>query len=64
MNDFLDPNLKNDKGFIFIELSQKGQDLSQKGQDLSQKGQDLSQKGQLRTRKGPPLEIFWSFSPF
>ena len=56
MNDFLDPNLKNDKGFIFIELSQKGQ-------DLSQKGQDLSQKGQLRTRKGPPLEIFWSFSP-
>jgi len=32
MNDFLDPNLKNDKGFILIELSQKGQDLSQKGQ--------------------------------
>ena len=23
----------------------------------------MSQKGQLRTRKGPPLEIFWSFSP-
>jgi len=29
MNDFLDPNLKKDKGFIYIDLSQKGQ----KGQE-------------------------------
>ena len=29
MNDFLDPNLKKDKGIIFIDLSQKGQ----KGQE-------------------------------
>ena len=34
MNDFLNPNLKKDKGFIFIDLSQKGQKRTRKGLPL------------------------------
>ena len=68
MNDFLDPNLKKDKGFIFIDLSQKGQKRTRKGLPLeifwsfcpfktqNQKNAFSNggpKKDKKRTRKGP-----------
>ena len=70
MNDFLDPNLKKDKGFIFIDLSQKGQKRTRKGLPLeifwsfcpfktqNQKNafsNGVSQKGQELSQKGQEL---------
>jgi len=70
MNDFLNPNLKKDKGFIFIDLSQKGQKRTRKGLPLeifwsfcpfktqNQKNafsNGVSQKGQELSQKGQEL---------